>query len=520
MSVVVPTGKLSLCSVPIDNTYKNQITFASVAAQTSYFTSTAVQNFQETGYTFIQKDGYVRLPKNADELYNVNYMMYQNTAFSSKWFYAFITKVEWLSDASAAVYFETDVWQTWYFNVTIKPSFVLREHDYYDYLGANTVPENVELGEYVETGVLPAGLTSPTNGNAIMVMTTVTGFDTNDAPIFASGAFNFRTYAGSRLYAYDTNSEGIAAVNAFLLSLTEHGYADAVIAIYLCPKAMLYSLGLQSGVNTQTITFNRTPPSTLNGYTPKNNKLFSAPFMFAYAHNGNGSAAFYPIEDFLNRNVAFRVSGNITPMPSFKLIPNATSYKGNGTPYDEALSISGFPMCSWSYDAYKAWLAQNGASQAISTLGSVVSLGVGLITGSPLATVGGALSVAQSIAKMEETKIQPPQAKGNALSGAANISMNINDFWVGFKTIKAEYAKIIDDFFSMYGYKTNRVKIPNITGRPSWNYVQTSDLNAIGAIPVPDMAKLKQMFNAGVTFWHSGANVGNYVLGNSGVGIE
>ena len=98
--------------------------------------------------------------------------------------------------------------------------------------------------------------------------------------------------------------------------------------------------------------------------------------------------------------------------------------------------------------------------------------------------------------------------------------MNINDFWVGFKTIKAEYARVIDDYFSMYGYKINRVKIPNVTGRPNWNYVQTSDLNAIGAIPVPDMAKLKQMFNAGVTFWHSGANVGNYTLGNAGAGVE
>lgn len=520
MSVVVPTGKLTLCAVPIDNTYKNQLTFASVAAQTAYFTSTAIQNFQETGYTFIQKDGYVRLPKNADELYNVNYMMYQNTSFSNKWFYAFITKVEWLSDASSAVYFETDVWQTWYFDVTLKPSFVLREHDYYDYLGANTVPENVELGDYIETGVLPAGLTAPVDGNAIMIMTTVTGFNLDETPIFADGDFNFRTYSGSALIAYDSDNDGIADANAFLLSLTEKGYADAVIAIYLCPKSMLNSLGVQSGVVTKTLTLTRSLPSSIEGYYPKNNKLYSSPFMFAYAHNANGSAAFYPIENFLNRNVAFRVSGNITPMPSFKLIPNATSYKGNANPYDEALSISGFPLCSWSYDAYKAWLAQNGSSQAISTLGSVVSLGIGVISGSPLAAVGGALSVAQSVAKMEETKIQPPQAKGNALSGAANIAMNINDFWVGFKTIKAEYARVIDDYFSMYGYKTNRVKIPNVTGRPNWNYVQTADLNAIGAIPVPDMAKLKQMFNAGVTFWHSGANVGNYTLGNAGAGVQ
>ena len=81
-------------------------------------------------------------------------------------------------------------------------------------------------------------------------------------------------------------------------------------------------------------------------------------------------------------------------------------------------------------------------------------------------------------------------------------------------------SKCIDDYFSMYGYKTNRVKIPNITGRPNWNYVQTAGFNATGLVPATDMVKIKQMFNKGVTFWHSGVNVGNYALANAGAGVE
>ena len=69
--------------------------------------------------------------------------------------------------------------------------------------------------------------------------------------------------------------------------------------------------------------------------------------------------------------------------------------------------------------------------------------------------------------------------------------------------IKQEYAKIIDDFFSMYGYKVNEVKIPNITGRQNWNYVKTIDCNLLGDIPQEDMQKLKDIFNSGVTFWHN-----------------
>lgn len=70
-------------------------------------------------------------------------------------------------------------------------------------------------------------------------------------------------------------------------------------------------------------------------------------------------------------------------------------------------------------------------------------------------------------------------------------------------SIKKEYAKIIDDFFSMFGYKVNEVKIPNVTGRQNWNYVKTIDANILGDIPQEDMQKLKDIFNSGVTFWHN-----------------
>lgn len=46
-------------------------------------------------------------------------------------------------------------------------------------------------------------------------------------------------------------------------------------------------------------------------------------------------------------------------------------------------------------------------------------------------------------------------------------------------SIKQEYARVIDNFFNMYGYKVNDVKIPNITGRLNWNYVKTVDINLL-----------------------------------------
>ena len=82
-------------------------------------------------------------------------------------------------------------------------------------------------------------------------------------------------------------------------------------------------------------------------------------------------------------------------------------------------------------------------------------------------------------------------------------------------SIKAEYARIIDEYFSAYGYKTNRVKVPNVTGRTNWNFVKTIGCYIAGDIPQEDMAKIKEMFDAGVTFWHNPATFMDYSQSNS-----
>ena len=82
-------------------------------------------------------------------------------------------------------------------------------------------------------------------------------------------------------------------------------------------------------------------------------------------------------------------------------------------------------------------------------------------------------------------------------------------------SIKSEFASIIDKFFTMYGYKVNEVKVPNITGRSNFNYVKTIDNNFDGDIPQEYLQVIKNMFNNGVTLWHNPANMYNYSVSNS-----
>ena len=59
--------------------------------------------------------------------------------------------MEYINENCTLIYFETDCFQTWQFNLNIKRSFVVREHTNNDTIGANIVPEGLETGEYVVT---------------------------------------------------------------------------------------------------------------------------------------------------------------------------------------------------------------------------------------------------------------------------------------------------------------------------------------------------------------------------------
>lgn len=81
---------------------------------------------------------------------------------------------------------------------------------------------------------------------------------------------------------------------------------------------------------------------------------------------------------------------------------------------------------------------------------------------------------------------------------------------------KTEYLRIIDDYFSRFGYKINEILTPNIVGRQNWNYVEIGSSEDIGYGTVPSkyMDEINKACRRGVTIWHNHNNVGNYSLNN------
>ncbi len=80
--------------------------------------------------------------------------------------------------------------------------------------------------------------------------------------------------------------------------------------------------------------------------------------------------------------------------------------------------------------------------------------------------------------------------------------------------ITPEYIDLLQDYFGKYGYKVHKVKIPNTHTRQNWNYIQTVGANIVGNIPQMFIEALEQLFNQGITIWHT-TDVGNYNLPNN-----
>lgn len=149
-----------------------------------------------------------------------------------------------------------------------------------------------------------------------------------------------------------------------------------------------------------------------------------------------------------------------------------------------------------------------------------LKMGSELISGDPF---GASQSVWNMITSYSSAVMQhnahnmlPSSVEGQLNSGDVNVASGKNTFHFYKMSIKREYAKIIDEFFNMFGYKVNEVKIPNITGRLNWNYVKLLNPNIEGTeIPESELNEFKKQLVNGITFWHNPQTFRDYSQSNN-----
>lgn len=497
-----------LKNCPLDNTYDHTLWFGSKGAQTDYFRGLTKYVLSEQTYQRVNK-GRMRVQYKADDIYDCNYIMFQNSSYGNKWFYAFVKSVEYVNNITSEIEYEIDVMQTWHFDYTLGECFVEREHVGSDKIGEHTVPENLEIGEYVTNDFDGS---QKLGGRSIVIAAT---FNKNYED--TGGTYYGGLFQGLNFHVFENSVAGAAAAANFISGAGTK--TDGIVSVFLMPTSMVVSEGAQAASYTISKTKNK-ELKRYDGSPVKNNKLYTYPYNFLYVTNLQGTAAAFRYEFFSGDTCGFTITGDMTANPSVILAPN--NYKGAAVNYDEKLTLSSYPQLSYVTDTFKAWLAQQGGNVASSAIGASLKVAGGAIMGGAAGAIAGAvIGTASVINQVKNTltgavpaSLMPDQAHGVG-SPSTLAAVGLLDFAFMHKHIRPEYISIVDDYFTMYGYARHRVKVPNRHVRKYWTYTKTIGCVVHGSVPADDINKITTIYNNGVTFWTNGANVGNYSLDNS-----
>ena len=487
-------------------------------------------SFMETGKTLN-----VEIPY-ADAMY-ANYIAFKNTRFGNKWIFGFVTNVELISPKVTAISWEMDVWSTWYGSFNIGKAFIEREHVDDDTRGKHTIPENLETGDYVVNFVNKKS--ELTSLYVIMASNIDPVLDSNNELVggdVGGGIYNdIRTGFKYYYFINDTTSSLPTVLKAF----SEAGKADAIIALFIAPANSFVKDDtsiLDNGVvkeSTVAKTINwlnsdygdtlPTFPTTIDTYTPVNNKLLTFPYCYLRLTNNNGNDAIYHYERFtdnVNHTINFHIDSAVTPGMSMICYP--LNYDGITNNYNQCLQAGKYPICGWASDSYINWLTQNGVNIAT----NLISSGLQVIGGAAAASSGigggflgmasGVNNIASTLGTIYQHSLTPMEAKGNSNTGDVKTSADINTFTLYGMSIKKEYAKIIDAYFSKYGYQVNEVKQPNLNSRTQFNFIKVGGMDELitGNIPASDLEKINDICRKGVTIFHNYTNFGDYTISN------
>lgn len=546
-------SKIILCkNIKLDRENLNVLSY-NESQMLTLVNSTGIKVIEKNNYSFIGKSD--RATISVDIPYSTclgcNYMAFQNYNYNNKWYFAFIDRVEYVNDLTTRIYYTVDIFSTWLDYWSNKACFIVREHVNDDTVGVNTIPEGLETGEYTCAG--KTLLWSDANNCYIAVATTWLPsliWDDNMGVNYGG------IFSGAMIVLFDDSEE----CSKFIQMMDENAKADAIVAIFMVPQTFKgaatfvtytvsvpgFTRSIKCAIPTSTNSYTLLSssvsvarPTALDGYTPVNKKLLVYPYNYFYVTNNAGSDVEYHYEDFISGSPSFTTIGTLSVGCSIRCVPR--NYKNLQDPtilpvvdeflsYNYGVTAPKYPVCSWSSDAYTNWLTENGVNIALSyvTSAAMIAGGAALIATGGGALMGGgmiasgAMGIAGEMKQQYEHSLTPPQARGN--TNAGDILYSAREMFIpAYKmTIKAEYARSIDNYFSKFGYKVNRLKVANQLGRTNWNYVQIGQGETIGyqktdylAVPPEDLVNINKLYQRGITIWHNHATLGDYTQTNN-----
>lgn len=580
MPEYVPRGEIRLLrGVPLDMSFTHSIYWETPAQQRQVMGQFSAITFQSQMYQRWSK-GVLRVECLADSCYECNYLMFNNqptnTAqrYAQKWFYAFITDIEYINEQVTQITYVIDPIQTWFFEIknNLAPCYVEREHTRSDQLGEHVLPEPIGCGDYIydeltlytqsaETGQDVAVYNSTNLQSNIVICSTFRLNPTTQELEFPQGETVGGLYSGVCVNIF-TDAQ---SANAFLEKATSELKAEGIVCAYMMPRLFAPATTIPTDIisfDTHIYKYgNSEGPQSMwgPGFVPRNNKTYNYPITCLYVLNADGVGAEYKWEDFNTtpRKCEFELKGTTTSKPEVALIPKGYKLSNTGGNYNEMLLQENFPMCTFAIDAFKAWLAQNKARLIVDGTAAGLSVGwglanIGLGAGKAAATstmplggasiglkalggsddikkgvkfaAGGTYALARMGADVYTASLMPPHAKGQQ-SNTLQIANKSSKFRFYRVRAKEEYAREADSFFTMFGYSCKELKTPSLKNRTQYTYIKTIGFQLLkyttgsgylgNTMPASELETISQIFDNGITFWSDPTQVGNYNVTNT-----
>lgn len=276
-------------------------------------------------YSFIRNRGVISTNFSYTDALKCNYIAFQNKDYDNKWFFAFIDEVNYVGENNTEIKYTIDAWSTYFSSLTLKPSFVIREHTNDDTVGANTIPEDIETGEYINQPSEQSDAFTYLNNTYICMAVTE-----HDGALPSGERKYNNVYSGLIYLLFRT----MAYADVYVRNAVSQGKEDKINSIFLIPKGIVNDDNI-TWIHDNTLQYEfsfcpySTTPTLINtqyvsktiyldqNYVPKNNKLLCYPYKCFNITNYSGQTVTYRYEDFTpqgtNDNCYFQLKGCVCP---------------------------------------------------------------------------------------------------------------------------------------------------------------------------------------------------------------
>lgn len=534
-------SEIILCSgIKLDKNYENVLSYneeemVNLCRSKAIYTG---NNYKIVGV----RENVINVSAKYEDCIYANYIAFINKKYGNKWFFAWVTDVKLLNPATTEITFQIDVFSTWYSRFNVGQGFIEREHVSDDTIGLHTLPENLELGEYItqtNNNANPDYLNEMYYLSETWLVAGVSEMGLGiDGPVLPSdnkiysginSGLRYLVFRnGGELDKYIRNTENnLTESNIYVVFIIPRNLVNIASGDFITVPAggsitYAFEFAYMPDTNYATEMGDVTIQKSQfldNNYVPVNKKLLTFPYCYFNITNNVGITKDYHYELFNGNSCNFKILGAIGVGCSIKMYPLDYAFKGSDTSTTDnklhGIDASKLPTCGWISDSYTNWLTSNSVNIGLSVTKDIAQIGLSTLSGNIAGGVGGFLGIANTVSSIYEHSLQPASSRGGVNQGDLVYSRR-QTFNVYKMSIKRENAIIIDQYFSRFGYKVNTVKTPNLNSRRQFNFIKVGGMDEIisGNIPATALEEINSIFRKGVTIFHNYNNIGNYTISN------